>query len=49
MEQNEKLIAVSLEIFDNEEGIERLRMKGYLYHYIDIDRMYKQALGGQKE
>ena len=27
----------------------RLRMKGYLYHHIDIDRMYKQALRGQKE
>ena len=27
----------------------RLRMKGYLYHHIGIDRMYKQALGGQKE
>ena len=27
----------------------RLRMKGYLYHHIGIHRMYKQALGGQKE
>jgi hypothetical protein len=27
----------------------RLRMKGYLYYHMRTDRMYKQALGGQKE
>ena len=27
----------------------RLRTNGYLYHHMGTDRMYKQALGGQKE